>query len=104
MAVDEDVVEDVVEDETAEADAGGEAAEESVADADKPVEEESDPAATEGSEIEEIDGIGPTYAERLRAAGVGTIAQLVDPDAAEIAEAAGVSESRAADWQDQARD
>ena len=66
-------------------------------------EDTRDPAATVGSELEEIDGIGPTYAERLRETGIGTIDELTEHDAAAVAEAAGVSEDRAADWLEQAR-
>jgi polyhydroxyalkanoate synthase len=52
--------------------------------------------------IEAIDGIGPTYADRLRAAGIDSLARLADADVETVAEAAEVSESRARDWVDQA--
>ncbi len=75
------------------------------ADVETDVEEADEgPAATEGEDLEEVDGIGPTYADRLRAAGIGTIAALAESDAATVAEAAEVGEERAADWLDQVRD
>ncbi|AQL42711.1 class III poly(R)-hydroxyalkanoic acid synthase subunit PhaC [Halorientalis sp. IM1011] len=51
--------------------------------------------------VETVAGIGPTYAERLTAAGIETTADLAAADAATVAEAAEVSESRARDWIDQ---
>jgi polyhydroxyalkanoate synthase len=50
------------------------------------------------ADVETVDGIGPTYAERLRAAGIETVADLAASDAARVAEVAETSESRAADW------
>jgi polyhydroxyalkanoate synthase len=50
-----------------------------------------------------IDGIWPTYAERLRDAAIETIADLADADAADVAEAAEVGITRAEDWQAQAK-
>jgi len=60
--------------------------------------EESDEAA----DVETISGIGPTYAERLRGAGVETTADLAATDATELAEVTQTSESRVEDWLDQA--
>jgi len=59
-----------------------------------------------GSEepVEEIRGIGPTYSERLVAVDIETVGALADAEADEVAEAAEVSESRAADWITQAAD
>ncbi|MFB6310079.1 MAG: class III poly(R)-hydroxyalkanoic acid synthase subunit PhaC [Salinirussus sp.] len=54
-----------------------------------------------GPALESIDGIGPTYAERLHTAGVETVADLAEFDAAELADIAQTSESRAASWLDQ---
>ena len=66
----------------------------------------SDESGSEGTEssasVQEIDGIGPTYAERLEAAGIRTVADLAGSDAATVAEAAEAGESRAADWIEQA--
>ena len=61
---------------------------------------ESDP---KGTDVEAIDGIGPTYAERLRDAGLGTVEALRDADAAAVAEATGVGVKRAEGWLEQAR-
>ncbi len=57
-------------------------------------------AATAGdaADVESIAGIGPTFAERLRAAGVEPVADLGAYDAAELADFAETNESRAADW------
>jgi len=49
-------------------------------------------------DIEAVDGIGPTYAERLRAAGVETAEDLAEYDASDLAELAETTESRAAQW------
>jgi predicted flap endonuclease-1-like 5' DNA nuclease len=61
--------------------------------------------AAESAEVDdltEVKGIGPVYAERLTDAGVTTFAELAEADAAAIAGAAGVSESVAASWMEQA--
>jgi polyhydroxyalkanoate synthase len=65
--------------------------------------EDVDPAGAEGSDLEEVDGIGPTYAERLREGGIATIAELAAADAGTVADLAGVGEGRAADWVEQAQ-
>ncbi len=54
--------------------------------------------------VDEVTGIGPTYSERLADAGIETVVELAGADAADVAEAAEVSESRAADWITQAED
>ncbi|MEF8782211.1 MAG: class III poly(R)-hydroxyalkanoic acid synthase subunit PhaC [Haloarculaceae archaeon] len=51
-----------------------------------------------GDDLETVSGIGPTYAERLRDAGVVTTADLAERDAAELAEVAETTESNAQDW------
>lgn len=51
--------------------------------------------------LESINGIGPTYADRLRSAGYTSPADLADADPEEIAKVAGVSSSRAVAWLDQ---
>jgi predicted flap endonuclease-1-like 5' DNA nuclease len=48
--------------------------------------------------LEVIDGIGESRAERLREAGIETLADLAASDANYVAEAAEVSEDRAAEW------
>jgi polyhydroxyalkanoate synthase len=55
---------------------------------------------TEAEDVETVDGIGPTFAERLRAAGIETTAALAEHDAAELAAVAETNESRAQDWLD----
>jgi len=52
-------------------------------------------------DLEEINGIGPTYADRLRDAGIDSVDDLADYDAAELAEFAQTSESSAAGWLEQ---
>jgi polyhydroxyalkanoate synthase len=56
-----------------------------------------------GDDLEELNGIGPTYADRLRAAGVDSIATLAEKDVEAIAEAAEVPVSRAEGWLEQTR-
>ena len=57
-----------------------------------------------GVPVDEIRGVGPTYSERLTAAGIETVADVAVADIEEIADAAEVSGSRASDWQSQATD
>jgi predicted flap endonuclease-1-like 5' DNA nuclease len=61
-------------------------------------------AAGEGgaATLEEIDGIGPTYAERLESAGIETVADLTSADPDAVADAAEAGESRAENWIEQA--
>ena len=56
----------------------------------------------DGTDVEVVSGIGATYADRLREAGIETIADLASADASTVADAAEISESRAADWVEQA--
>ncbi|RMB08359.1 PHA/PHB synthase family protein [Haloplanus aerogenes] len=48
--------------------------------------------------LETVDGIGSTYAERLRRAGIRSIADLADASVDAVAAAADVSVDRATDW------
>ncbi len=48
--------------------------------------------------VSDVDGIGPTYTERLNQAGIATIEDMGCCKASEIAEYADVSESRARNW------
>jgi polyhydroxyalkanoate synthase len=66
--------------------------------------EDVDPAGAEGSDLEEIDGIGPTYAERLREGGIVTVAELSEAAPEEVAEMTGVGVNRAEDWVFQGQD
>lgn len=54
-------------------------------------------------ELEDIVGVGPTYASRLRDSGYLTPTDLVEVEPARLAEVAGVSESRIKGWIEQAR-
>lgn len=109
--------------ETAEADAGvvaepvaePESAEPEVEepeDAEEPAEaeESTEPDEPESAEpderipLEEIKGVGPAYAERLRDAGVDHAGALADADAEELAEETGLSAKRIGRWIDRASD
>ena len=61
-----------------------------------------DPADVEGSDLEKIDGIGPTYAERLREGGIRTVAELAAADPETVSELAQVGTGRVTDWIEQA--
>ncbi len=54
-------------------------------------------------DLESINGIGPGYANRLRAAGFASVGDLIDADPAAVAEAIGVGADRVQGWIDQAR-
>jgi polyhydroxyalkanoate synthase len=54
------------------------------------------------TDIEVISGIGGTYADRLREAGIETAADLAAADISTVADAAEISETRAEDWIEQA--
>ena len=60
------------------------------------------PDAPPPDDLTEINGIGPAYAERLGDAGIKRFADLATSNPGFVSEAAGVSESRAQDWVDQA--
>lgn len=55
------------------------------------------------ADVETIDGIGPTYAERLTNAGIGTVDALAKATPDRVAEAASVSTTRARNWIDLAK-
>jgi polyhydroxyalkanoate synthase len=55
-------------------------------------------------DLESVSGIGPAYAERLRGAGLDDLRALAAAAPETVADGAGVGESRAADWVDQAGD
>lgn len=61
-----------------------------------------DTSAPSSDDLTTVKGIGPVYAERLVEAGITSFAELVSADAAMVSEAAGVSESTAASWMEQA--
>ncbi|MFC7072677.1 class III poly(R)-hydroxyalkanoic acid synthase subunit PhaC [Halovenus rubra] len=62
-----------------------------------------DVATTDSTEtnIKSVDGIGPTYAERLQDANIETAEDLATHDASELAAIAETTENRAAEWLDQ---
>ncbi|PSP48124.1 class III poly(R)-hydroxyalkanoic acid synthase subunit PhaC, partial [Halobacteriales archaeon QH_6_66_25] len=64
-------------------------------------EDDAADAAEAAADVEAVDGIGPTFAERLQAAGVETVDDLAGYDAAELADIAETNESRASEWLDQ---
>ncbi|HEU4895152.1 MAG TPA: helix-hairpin-helix domain-containing protein [Acidimicrobiia bacterium] len=61
------------------------------------------PGPPPAAPVEDIDGIGPVFAERLSQAGLGTIPALADASPDNVAEAAGVSAARARTWIDLAK-
>lgn len=63
-----------------------------------------DTSATSDDDLTTVKGIGPVYAERLVEAGITSFAALVSAGAAAVSEAAGVSESTATSWMEQAAD
>jgi len=63
--------------------------------------EDVDVAAT--YDLEDLDGVGPTYADRLRAAGIRSVSALAVADVESVAEAARTSRTMARDWREQAR-
>lgn len=73
---------------------------------DEPAAESTGQAAESGTNghveaIESISGIGPTYAERLEAAGIETPAELAEYDPDELADIAETNPSRTEEWLDQ---
>jgi predicted flap endonuclease-1-like 5' DNA nuclease len=91
------------EPDTAEAGAEGETTGEHEATVD--VEDAEAAAETVGTEsVEVIKGIGPAYAERLSNAGVHSVADLAAADAAVLAEAVDLSETRVGRWIERAQD
>lgn len=67
-------------------------------------EEAADAATDTVDSVEAVSGIGPTYAERLVDAGIETTADLGSASADAVADAAGVSETRAGEWIESAGD
>jgi predicted flap endonuclease-1-like 5' DNA nuclease len=55
-------------------------------------------------DVDVIQGLGPTYASRLRDAGIETVQTLTERSPEEVAEAADVGEGRASTWIDQAKE
>ncbi len=63
-----------------------------------------DGEGADGVSVDDIKGIGPTYAERLADAGVHTVSGLAAADAAELGSEIGVGETRVASWIERASD
>ncbi|ELZ27409.1 hypothetical protein C475_05805 [Halosimplex carlsbadense 2-9-1] len=82
------------------ADAAGDA-DDAAADEEPSAGAPTDPAPD--AELEDIKGIGPTYAERLREAGVDGVGALAESDAAALSEETDIAESRVENWVEQAK-
>lgn len=54
------------------------------------------------AELQRVDGLGPTYADRLANEGIETLSDLEAADPSDVASIAEVSESRAGEWIEQA--
>ena len=50
--------------------------------------------------MDQLEGIGPVFAQRLSAAGLGDVGALAAASPDQVAEAAGVSAARARNWID----
>jgi polyhydroxyalkanoate synthase len=61
-----------------------------------------DDEAFDDTDLDQVRGVGPAYADRLREAGVGTVSELAAADPDELAASIDVSTSRVADWVDHA--
>jgi polyhydroxyalkanoate synthase len=94
----EQVTEDSTDDDSVEHDEDVVETDEVVAAEDEP---EADLAEESAESVDTVSGIGPTYADRLEAAGIETTADLAAYDAAELADIGQTTESRAQDWLDQ---
>jgi polyhydroxyalkanoate synthase len=57
-----------------------------------------------GTDLQELDGIGPAYASRLEAAGIGSIAELADAEPAIVAADTDIDEGRIRRWIDAANE
>ncbi|MFC7009322.1 helix-hairpin-helix domain-containing protein [Halalkalicoccus salilacus] len=55
-------------------------------------------AEDEGQDLESIEGLGTTYADRLRQYGIQSVEHLSQADGETVADAAEVSEERATEW------
>ncbi|WP_320443116.1 class III poly(R)-hydroxyalkanoic acid synthase subunit PhaC [Halosolutus halophilus] len=55
-------------------------------------------------DLDDVEGIGPTYAERLRSGGLESVSELAVADEAHVAEVAEANEELAGTWIDRARE
>lgn len=65
-------------------------------------ETETEPEVGADESVETIQGIGPSYAERLREAGIETVGDLRGADVTDLAEETGLSEKRVGRWVERA--
>ncbi|HMB50888.1 MAG TPA: helix-hairpin-helix domain-containing protein, partial [Natronoarchaeum rubrum] len=56
-----------------------------------------------GTDLQVLDGVGPTYADEISEAGIDTVEQLADADVVAVAEETDVPVGRLEDWVDQAQ-
>jgi len=115
MNVDEDIVDEVVEDEAEseatsdEQDADAALVEDAEPDEEADVEGEGVETSEDGGELiegtslQELDGVGPTYADELERAGFGSVEELAEANAVDVAQATDVPVGRLEDWIDQAQ-
>jgi len=82
-------------DAAAEVDAVAEEAAEAAAEATSAEDEPASP------DVDTVDGVGPTYADRLRDAGIATVADMLEREPTEVADVTGASVSRVEDWLEQ---
>ena len=66
-------------------------------------EAETDEAEYSEDDLEDVKGIGPSYADRLREAGIETVADLADADAETLAAESDVPEGRLEEWIERAQ-
>lgn len=59
-------------------------------------------AVDDPDDLTQITGVGPVFQRRLMEAGLATFSSIAEADTARVANAAGVPETRAADWITQA--
>ena len=62
-----------------------------------------DPGDDSGS-VEDVSGIGPAYADRLSAAGIETVDQLLDADPEDLSGDTDLSAKRISRWQERAEE
>jgi len=66
-------------------------------------EHEAADETSDGDDLEDVKGVGPAYAQRLRDAGVGSVAELADADADDLADRTDLSANRIGNWIERAR-
>ncbi|MEF8801883.1 MAG: DUF4332 domain-containing protein [Halolamina sp.] len=68
------------------------------------VEVDSEAESEDGTDLDEIKGIGPAYSDRLDEVGIHTVAQLAEADPSDLAERITVSEKTVGKWVDRAQE